>query len=198
MRLLQRLFSPSNNIETQWIFFTKGDKTSKRKTGVFTVLLSCSLALLACSAKQETSGQAAADTTATDSPSNASNTETEQTEVDPVKELKSVEARKRENQKLWEALKNVDAPKVNEPVQVWEGYYAKLGLSSRAALQFTSSSEITLTYHEGRNDLGNEKEEPFVASFGIAPHRTTAGYDTTMSLQDALAITQNLLPKGYD
>ncbi|WP_129727605.1 hypothetical protein [Ectobacillus funiculus] len=153
----------------------------KRRIGVFTVLLSCSLALFACSAKQETNGQA---TTTTDSPSSTSNTETKQTEVEPVKELKSVETMKKETQEFWESLKNVDAPKLNESVQTWDEYYAKPDYPNRlSALNFTSSS------FEGKS---------VVTSFSIAPHSATAGYDTIMSLQDGIAIAKNLLPKGYD
>ncbi|MFP3126264.1 hypothetical protein OH784_26885 [Ectobacillus funiculus] len=173
----------------------------KRRIGVFTVLLLCSLALFACSVKQETNGQAIEDTKDTsgmESSSNTSNKGTEQTEMDPVEELKLVESEKREIYRSWEVLKNVDAPKVNEPVQVWEEYYAKLGLSNRVVSQFTSSSEKNLTYVEGKNDPRNEQEELFVSSFSISPHSVEPGYDTIMSLQDALAIVKNLIPEGYE
>jgi len=155
-----------------------------KKVGLFTVLLSSSIALYACSAEKET--KSTADKPAAVTTENVSN--------ESSTEKQSIEEMKAETQGFWEAVKNVDAPKLNDSLQVWGEYYAQKGLSSRIASQVTTSSPTILTYQEGKDDQG----EYYIKSFSLAPHNVNTGYDTTMSFQDALSIAKNLIPKGYE
>ncbi|WP_242223006.1 hypothetical protein [Bacillus cereus group sp. BfR-BA-01380] len=148
--------------------------------GIFSVLLTCLLTISACSTEKKTSEQSKTS-------ANTSKTEKEQPE------LKLVAKTKKEIEEFWKAIKDVDAPKLNEPTKVWEEYYAKLGLSSRISSQINPSSQETLSYFEGKN----EQEQRYVASVNISPHSTTPEDNTILRLQEGIAIAKNFLPKGY-